>query len=144
MSELYTEKLLAAAASLPPARHLERADAVTAVRTSRVCGSVVELDLAFEGGVVVDVAVRAKACALGQAAAGLFAPLLPGMTPGDIRRARDEMRRMLNENGTPPADPRLAPLAPLAAIRDYPQRHASTMLVFDAAADCAERIDGGH
>jgi len=28
----------------------------------------------------------------------------------------------------------------LEPIRDYPQRHASTMLVFEAVADCLDQI----
>jgi NifU-like protein involved in Fe-S cluster formation len=52
---------------------------------------------------------------------------------------RDVMRRMLKENGPPPAG-RFADLAYLEPVRDYPARHASTMLTFDAVVDALDRV----
>lgn len=141
LSDIYTDKLLAAASSLPPGRRLDGPGVYTARRTSRVCGSEMEIDVWLEAGVVRDVAVRARACALGQAAAGLFVPLLIGARPDEIRRAHDDVLAMLKSGAPLPRDPRWAALAPLSAIRDYPQRHASTMLVFEAAVDCVDQAE---
>jgi NifU-like protein involved in Fe-S cluster formation len=41
------------------------------------------------------------------------------------------MRRMLKEGGPPPQG-RWSDLAMLAPVKDYPHRHASTLLVFEA------------
>ena len=135
MTNLYTGLLLEAAANIPPARRLAAPDA-TATRVSRVCGSELILDLEFKDGVISDFGLDARACALGQAAASLTAKALIGATPSELLRLRDQMRAMLKENGSPPDGERWADLTALMAIRDYPERHTSTLLIFEAIAEC--------
>ena len=124
---------------MPPARVLPDADA-SSRRTSKVCGSEVEVDLSFREGVVADLGLRVEACALGQAAAGLFGKAAKGSTPEELIRVAAEMRAMLREEGPPPSGERWAELVKLEPIRAYPARHASTLLVFEAAADCARQV----
>jgi NifU-like protein involved in Fe-S cluster formation len=50
------------------------------------------------------------------------------------------MRRMLKEGGKPPAG-RWADLALLAPVKDYPHRHASTLLVFEALEKALQQVD---
>ncbi len=142
LSDLYSDALLDAAASLPPARALDQPSA-QATKTSRVCGSEVAVELRIADGAVADFSVDARACALGQAAAGLVATRIVGATTEELRRLRDAVRAMLKDGGPPPVgeawDPRWRDLSLLQAIRDYPQRHASTLLVFDAVVACIER-----
>ncbi|MCI5045260.1 MAG: iron-sulfur cluster assembly scaffold protein, partial [Aquisalinus sp.] len=109
-------------------------------KISRVCGSVVTVDLNLNNGSVTEFAVEAKACALGQAAASLVARHIIGATAQELRILRDEMRSMLKEDGPPPSSPRWAELEKLEPIRDYPARHASTMLVFEAVIACIDQI----
>jgi NifU-like protein involved in Fe-S cluster formation len=45
---------------------------------------------------------------------------------------------MLKEGGPPPSG-RFWELRHLEGVRDYPARHASTMLAFDAAVDALEQ-----
>ena len=60
----------------------------------------------------------------------------------EVEAARDALRAMLKEGASPP-DGRFATLAALSPVRDYPARHASTMLAFEAAAAAArEAADG--
>ena len=139
ISELYSGPILDAAAGIPPARRLEDADA-SAKKVSRVCGSEVEVDVKIEDGVIADFGMTARACALGQAAASLMAQNIIGAAPAALFRLRDEMRAMLKEGGPPPSGSRWAGLAALEPVRDYPQRHASTMLVFEAVADCLDQL----
>ena len=49
------------------------------------------------------------------------------------------MRRMLKENGEPPAG-KWADLEVLEPVRDYKARHASTMLTFDAVVSALDEI----
>lgn len=139
LSELYTGGVLDAAAAIPPARRLPAPDA-SAVKTSRVCGSQVTVDLVMKDGVVADFGMEAKACALGQASASILARNIIGAAPAALYRLRDEMRAMLKSNGAPPSGSRWAELAILAPIRDYPQRHASTLLVFEAVCACLDAL----
>lgn len=139
IGELYSDKILAAASAIPPARRLDAPDA-SAKKVSRVCGSEVEVDLSLENGRVSEFGIEARACALGQAASSIVARNIVGATPDELYRLRDEMRAMLKEGAPPPNGERWAELAALEPIRDYPQRHASTMLVFEAVADCLDQL----
>jgi NifU-like protein involved in Fe-S cluster formation len=139
LDALYSDTLLAAAGSLPARAPLPDLPG-RARRASRVCGSEVELVLTLTDGVVDQVFVDARACALGQAAAGLFLPALQGATPVEVRAALDLVRAMLKDGAAPPDAGRWAGLAPLAAIKDYPARHASTLLVFEAAVAALEAL----
>ena len=140
ISDVYSDGILDAAAAIPPARRLDAPQA-SAKKVSRVCGSEIEVDLSLDGvGAVSDFGMRARACALGQAAASIVARNIIGARAQELYRLRAEMRAMLKENGSPPAGERWSALAALAPIRDYPQRHASTLLVFDAVADCLDQI----
>lgn len=139
ISELYSDGILDAAAAIPPAHRLDAPQA-SAIKVSRVCGSEVEVDLSLEDGVVSAFGMSARACALGQASASIVARNIIGAGPEELYRLRDEMRSMLKEQGPPPSGERWAGLAMLEPIRDYPQRHASTLLVFEAVVDCLDQI----
>jgi len=143
ISELYSEPILDAAAGIPPARRLDAPDA-SAKKVSRVCGSEVEVDMKIDDGVVVDFGMSARACALGQAAASLVAQSVVGARAEELLTLRDEMRAMLKDDGAPPHGERWRALSALKPIRDYPQRHASTLLIFNAVVDCLEQLGYGE
>jgi NifU-like protein involved in Fe-S cluster formation len=98
----------------------------------------VTVELNLKDGVVGEIAVHPKACALGQAATGVLAMHAIGATPAEIREARDGLRAMLKD-GAPPPGGRFWELRHLEGVREYPPRHASTMLAFDAAVEALEQ-----
>ncbi len=63
-----------------------------------------------------------------------------GSTASELRAMRETVRRMLKENGAPPAG-RWEDLRVLEPVRDYKARHASTMLTFDAVVDAITQIE---
>jgi len=140
IEKIYSNALLEAAGSIPKARRLEEPDA-TARKYSRVCGSEVTVDLKMAAGVVSDFAVSAKACALGQASSSLMAKTIIGASPDELRMLHRQMAAMLKEEGPVPTGERFAELSKLEPIREYPARHASTLLVFDAVIDCLDQIE---
>lgn len=137
MEDLYHPRILELAADMPNVGRLEAPDGA-ATKVSRVCGSVVSVELKLKDGVVSEIAVLPKACALGQAATAVLAMNAVGATPKEIREARDALHAMLKERGAPPAG-RFWELRHLEGVREYPARHASTMLAFDAAVDALEQ-----
>lgn len=139
LSDLYSGKILEAAGAIPPARRLANPDA-SATRTSRVCGSEVSVDVAMKGVIVADFGMEAKACALGQASSSIVARNIIGASADELYALRNEMRSMLKDGGDPPKGERWKDLESLIAIRDYPQRHASTMLVFEAVCACLDAL----
>lgn len=143
MDDLYHPRILELAADIPAIDALEAPDGA-AVKVSRICGSVVSVELKLDGGVVSEISVNPKACALGQAAAAVLARHAVGATAGEIATARDALAAMLKQGGPPPQG-RFWELRHLEGVRDYPARHASTMLAFDAAVEAlamAEKCTG--
>ena len=132
IDDLYSAKILGLVANMPRSGRLAHPDA-SAERTSKLCGSRIAVDVAVADGRVADFAQSVQACALGQAAAAILGANVIGADLAEIEAARDGLSAMLKAGGPPPSG-RFADLAVLAPVKDYPARHASTLLAFEAAA----------
>lgn len=139
IDDVYNARILDFAGNIERIGMLEDADA-TASAHSKLCGSKVRVWLKMDGQTVTDFAHDVKACALGQASSSIMARNIVGATADELRTVREEMRKMLKENGPAP-EGRFADLKFLEPVRDYKARHASTMLTFDAVVDCLDQID---
>jgi NifU-like protein involved in Fe-S cluster formation len=139
LDDIYNAKILELAGNIPRLGRLDTPDA-SAKAHSKLCGSTVIVDLKMQKGVVTDFTQDVKACALGQAAASVVARNVIGAKLEELRRARDQMRAMLKENGPPP-EGRFAEAEVLQPVRDFKARHASTLLAFEAVVDAAEQIE---
>ena len=142
IDDVYNKRILALAADIPRLGRLAHPQA-SATAHSRLCGSTVTVDLRLEDGRVADFAHDVKACALGQAASSIMARNVVGSTPAELRALREDVRRMLKENGPPPGG-RWADVAVLEPVRDFKARHASTLLTFDAVVEALGRIEAGQ
>ncbi len=140
LNEIYNRRILELAASIPRLGRLSSADA-SATAHSKLCGSTVTIDLKMDGDTVTDFAHEVKACALGQASSSIMASSVIGSKGAELRELRDSVRRMLKENGPPPAAGKWADIAVLEPVRDYKARHASTMLTFDAVVSAIDQIE---
>lgn len=130
----YSTDLLARAADIPYATPLAEADG-RARKRSMVCGSEVEVSVRLgEEARIAALGLDVRACALGQASASVFAHAAIGASLEEVLAGRDALTAMLKQ-GAPAPSGRFADLAALAGIRDFPRRHASTLLVWNAAAD---------
>lgn len=137
IDDLYSAKLLRLAAEIPRVGRLPAPDG-SSEKVSKLCGSRVVVDVKVEGGRVADFAQDVKACALGQASASVLGANVIGASLSELESARDQFRAMLKEGGSPP-EGRFSDLAMLAPVKDYPARHASTLLAFEAAAEAVRR-----
>jgi NifU-like protein involved in Fe-S cluster formation len=137
IDDLYSAKVLALAANMPRAGRLAHPQG-TAEKVSKLCGSRVLVDVTLEGGRVSDFAQEVKACALGQASAAVLGAHVIGASIEELEAARDALKAMLKAGGPPPGG-RFADLKALEVVRDYPPRHASTMLAFEAVVEAAHR-----
>ena len=137
IDDLYSARILTLVANIPRAGRLPAPDA-SAEKTAKLCGSRIVVDVRVEDGKVVDFAQDVAACALGQASAAVLGAQVIGATLGEIELARDALRAMLKTNGPPPAG-RFAELAVLEPVKDYPARHASTLLAFEAAVEAVRQ-----
>ncbi len=130
---LYSDRILALAANMPRAGRLPAPDA-SSQKTSKLCGSTVIVDVAMRDGRVADFAQDVRACALGQASAAVLGDKVIGADLGELEAARNALRDMLKADGPPPSG-RFADLYVLQPVKDYPARHASTLLAFEAVLE---------
>lgn len=137
IDDLYSAKLLKLAANMPRVGRLAAPDA-SSEKVSKLCGSRVTVDVVVEGDRVADFAQDVKACALGQASASVLGEHVLGASLAEIEMARDQFRAMLKQGADAPVG-RFADLSMLAPVKDYPARHASTLLAFEAAAEAVRR-----
>jgi len=139
IDDLYSSKILGLAANMPHAGRLAAPDASTE-KISKLCGSKITVDVVVKDGKVADFAQDVKACALGQAAAAVLGEHVIGASLSEIEVARDALRAMLKADGPPPQG-RFSELSVLAPVKDYPARHTSTMLAFEAALEAVRKAE---
>ena len=94
------------------------------------CGSTIELGLAIDAaGVITEVGMRAQACAIGQAAAAIFAANVHGKDRRELEVALAKLEQWLAAGDLPD----WRGVAAIAAARDYPARHGAILLAWRAA-----------
>ena len=127
---LYSPEILAAAVGLAEFP-LDQALPLHGEARSRSCGSTLRVALSLDKqGRVARIGCRAQACAVGQAAAQLFANAAPGRSAVEIAATRAELALWLTGEAPAPDWPGIALLDP---ARDYPARHGAILLAWDAA-----------
>lgn len=135
IDDLYSARILGLAANMPLVGRLASPQA-SSEKVAKLCGSRVRVELSLRDGRVSEFAQDVQACALGQASAAILGAHVLGATVAEIEAARDGLRAVLKQ-GAPAPEGRFAELAALSAVRDYPARHASTLLAFEAASEAA-------
>jgi NifU-like protein involved in Fe-S cluster formation len=141
IDELYSAKLLKLAANLPRSGRLPAPDA-SVEKVAKLCGSRVVVDVVVADGRVADFAQDVKACALGQAAAAVLGAHVVGASLSELELACVQFRAMLKD-GAPAPDGRFSDLSMLAPVKDYPARHASTLLAFEAVTEAVRQATTG-
>lgn len=136
--ELYSDKILDIAGNALQPGRLTAPDA-SVRKVSRVCGSMIEVDIVVADGVIAGYGHELSACALGQTSAAIVAREIVGTRVEDFLALSQQMRDMLKAEGAPP-EGKWSDLGYLEAVREFPARHASTLLVFDAVVEAIGKI----
>ena len=142
LDDIYSNRILELAAEISHTRRLKSPNA-TASAHSKLCGSTIDVDVSIENGRVSAFGQDIRACLLGQVAASVVGREIIGSTPKEIRQVAAIMHDMLKNGGTPPQG-RWQDLEILQPVKDYPARHASTMLVFEAVDTAISIIEQGN
>lgn len=143
IDDLYSARILSLAANLPHSGRLASPEG-SAERVAKLCGSKAIIDVMLDdAGRISDFAQAVKACALGQAAAGVVGESIIGATAQEIVEARDAMLAMLKSGGEGPVG-RFEGLRVLKQVADYPARHASTMVALEATLDAVNQALEKH
>lgn len=129
-TRLYTPQLLGLAVEL--AQHPLAEDlALTGEARSPSCGSMLALGLTLDGDMRIErLGMRVRACAVGQAAAAIFARHAAGRQLADIRASQAALKAWLAAGGALPDWPDLALIEP---AREFPGRHGAIALPWRAA-----------
>lgn len=138
-TEVYTDELLELARSARREQRLPEAD-ISVHRVSRVCGSTITVDLNVDGERVTGYGHAIDACALGEATATIVAGKIEGRHFPELRALSQTMRRMLAGEAVKPEGD-WSQLALLASVKDFPARHGSVLLVFDALDEAMDTLE---
>ena len=127
---LYSPRLLGLAVEL--ADHpFDEKHAHIATERSRTCGSRIDMSVGVtEEGTIADLGMRVSACAVGQAAAAIFAGDAKGKTGADIDRAAGAIALWLRGDGEMPAWKGIEALEPALP---HAGRHEAILLPWKAA-----------
>ena len=141
-SALYNRDILRLATALVANHRLDDPQGTAEVR-SPLCGSRIQADVTTDAaGCISQIALRANACALGQASAAILTQNAVGTAMTEIATLRDGVAQALQRAGDMPGC--WPELALLAAATDYPSRHAAILLPYDAilaaAAQAKEKV----
>lgn len=136
LMQLYSRRILALASDIPHLGKLAEATG-SAHRRSPQCGSSVTAHVLMQDGRIADFGQEVRACALGQASAAVLGAVAIGRTRDEIAGATDELSAMLKTDGPPPSPP-FDGLEVLLPAREFPNRHASIMLAWQALLDAID------
>lgn len=127
---LYTPELLALTLQLAEHPWTEGLPLEGGAR-SRSCGSTLSLGIELdEEERIARLGMRVHACAVGQAAAAIFAASAQGRTQPEIERALAAMSAWVAGEGTIPDWPGIEAISAAVA---YPARHGAMLLPWQAA-----------
>lgn len=137
MSALYTPEILGLAVSLASYPWNESLPLRGEAR-SVSCGSSIAIGLRIgSDGRISDIAIRSQACAIGQAAAAIFANHVVGLVPDQVKVANEEISRWLSTRIPLPSWPGFRTISPAL---DYPARHGAIALPWNAALGALNKI----
>ena len=108
---------------------------------SKSCGSTLAVDVALDqDGRIERLGLQVRACAVGQAAAAIFAGAAAGRSLNEIEAAHAALTQWLAGSRDLPDWPGLAAIVP---ARDFPARHGAIMLPWTAARDALSSAKAG-
>lgn len=141
-SALYNRDILRLATTLIANDRLAFADGTAEVR-SPICGSRIQADVATDANTrITGIALRANACALGQASAAILRKNAVGEPVEMIAKLREGIANALNSQDEMPTA--WIELELLSGARDYPARHAAILLPYDAVIAAARKTKAEH
>lgn len=110
----------------------------TSTKISKICGSKVSVAIKLDPqNAISDFLINPKACALGQASASILSQSIIGARAKEVIAARDALFNMLKNKEKYQLN-YFSDLSYLEAVQDYPMRHSSVMLAWNAAVEAIE------
>ena len=142
LDDVYSDRIMELAADISHTDRLKTPHA-SASAHSKLCGSTIHVDVNLDNDKVSAFGQDVKACLLGQVAASVVARQIVGTHVDEFRKISKTMETMLKDGGPPP-NGRWSDLEILQPVKDYPHRHASTLLVFTALEQAIQNVSKGR
>ncbi len=135
--ELYSNQILSLAGNIPLMERIVAPD-ITITKRSKLCGSMVTVDLTIKNGIITAYSHDVKACALGQASASILARDIIGKTTEQVIKVRSCVAKMLDGfNYDQDIFQDYHVLKPASAFKN---RHDSILLALNATVEAIEKI----
>ncbi len=138
-SGLYNQRIIEAAKRAREQGRLDTAD-VTVTRDNPLCGDRITLDLRLEDGRIAAIGHKTRGCLLTEAAAAILSERGRGATATVLRRAHEDLLRLLAGEERDPVWPELAIFRPVAEVKS---RHECVLLPFEAALEALAQAEDG-
>ena len=135
--DLYSNQILALAGNIPLIERISAPD-ITISKRSKLCGSMVTIDLSMKNNKIIAYSHEVKACALGQASASILAKDIIGKTDVQIIAVRDSVVSMLR--GANYSQDIFLDYRILSPASDFKNRHDSILLVLEATVEAIKNI----
>ncbi len=111
--------------------------------TNPACGDEISLTAQVENGVLKDVHVDCKGCAISVASGSMLAEAVKGMPFEEVQRLAQIVRRMLKGEEDVQLPPEFEDIESLKGVRNFPVRVKCALLAWVTLVDGLERYASG-
>lgn len=139
IEKIYSDKIVKYAANVGHITPLENPE-ITIEKRSIFCGSTIKVEIKTLNNTIAEYSQDVKACALGSTTASIISDNVIGASFDEVKACNKAMIDMLKNNGMPP-NGRFAELSLLQSVKDYTNRHASTLLVLTALVSAIDKLE---
>jgi nitrogen fixation NifU-like protein len=111
--------------------------------TNPACGDQIELTANVENGVLTDVHVDCKGCAISVASGSMLAEAVKGRSFEEVRKLAEAVRKMLKGDETVQLPVEFEDIESLKGVRQFPVRVKCALLAWVTLVDGLERYASG-
>jgi nitrogen fixation protein NifU and related proteins len=111
--------------------------------TNPACGDQIELTANIENGVLTDVHVDCKGCAISVASGSMLAEAVKGRPFEEVRKLAEAVRKMLKGDETVQLPVEFEDIESLKGVRQFPVRVKCALLAWVTLVDGLERYASG-
>ena len=89
VEDIYTQEILELSSQVPTNSRLDNPD-VTITKGTPICGSIMTVDLNLKDGMIDDIGLEIRSCALGKASASIFVKNAKGLNLDDVKKVKKD------------------------------------------------------
>ena len=136
VEDIYTQEILELSSQIPPNSRLTNPD-ISVIKGTRICGSIMTVDINLKDDKINDIGLDIRSCALGKASASIFLKNAKGLNLDDIKKVKKDLMSFL-KTGDFKMQSAFDKYKYFEPARLVPYRYDSIMLVIDATIEGLE------